>query len=531
MSYLILARKYRPQNFEEVIGQEQVTRTLSNAIAKNKIASAYLFAGPRGVGKTSMARILAKALDCEKGPTATPCNECEICKEITAGNNPDVLEIDGASNRGIEQIRELRENAKFIPVKSRFKIYIIDEVHMLTTEAFNALLKILEEPPTHIKFIFATTQPDKVISTIVSRCQHFEFKPIKTSDMLLHLQEIAKKEEIKVEEDALRRIAVFSEGSLRDALSILDQLVSFSEKNVITISEVNDLLGLVDKETYFKVVETIIHNDPPSLFAITNRLTSEGKNLLSFFDGFLKYFRDILLLKESHSFSSLLEINNETREILQEQSKNFSSEELFRIVEKISLFKERIRREESASVISEVFLLSLIKDFSKKTSPKKEDKIIAGITAPEEKKEKVEPKEEIKSEVKEPEKSYSLDDEEINKSLPSVLTEINGRKTGLKTSLQQGKIKDVKDNSITIEFKKGMTFQKETVERNRKFLADLLREKFGRNFIIKTAYTDKEENIESPAISSRRELTMEEEKKVKEILELFNGKIVSRKEE
>ena len=527
MAYLVLARKYRPQNFEEVIGQEQITRTLSNAIAKNKIASAYLFAGPRGVGKTSMARILAKALDCEKGPTATPCNQCKICKEITAGNNPDVLEIDGASNRGIDQIRELRENAKFTPTKSRFKIYIIDEVHMLTTEAFNALLKTLEEPPAHVKFIFATTQPDKVISTIISRCQHFDFKPIKVSDILTHLKNIAGKEKIKAEEDALRKIAVFADGSLRDSLSILDQIVSFTEENTITIRQVNDLLGLVNEETYFKVVETIINNDPASLFVITDRLTSEGKNLSSFFGGLLKYFRNILLLKVSYALSSLINEDNELKQVLKDQGKNFSSEELFRIIEKISLFKERIRREESASVVSEVFLLSLINDFSKKTPQKKEDKTIEDRSAAEEKKEKII----LKEEVKEPETSYPINDEEINKSWPSVLEEIKGKKTGLKVCLQQGKIKDVKENSITIEFEKGMSFQKETVERNRKFLADLLKKRFARNFIIKTVYGDKKENTDSPEMAPRRKPTMEEEKKVEEILELFGGKIVSRKEE
>jgi len=523
MSYLVLARKYRPQNFEEVIGQEQISRTLSNAIAKNKIASAYLFAGPRGVGKTSMARILAKALDCEKGPTATPCNQCEICKEITAGNSPDVLEIDGASNRGIDQIRELRENVKFTPTKSRFKIYIIDEVHMLTTEAFNALLKTLEEPPAHIKFIFATTQPDKVISTIISRCQHFDFKPIKVSDILIHLKNITGKEKIKAEENALRKIAVFADGSLRDSLSILDQLVSFTEENIITIRQVNDLLGLVDKEIYFKVVETIINNDPSSLFVITDRLTSEGKNLSSFFGGLLKYFRNILLLKESYTLSSLINEDNESKQILKDQGKNFSSEELFRIIEKISLFKERIRREESASVVSEVFLLSLINDFSKKTPQKKEEKLhphLPPLSHPPDGSPSSRGRNEeggnstLKQEIKKPESSYPINGEEINKSWPSVLSEIKGKKTGLKVCLQQGKIKDVKDNSITIEFEKGMHFQKETVERNRKFLAELLRKRFARNFIIKTVYGDKKENTDSPEIPPRRKLTMEEEKKV-----------------
>ena len=226
--YVILARKYRPQNFEEVIGQEHITRTLARAITSGRIASAYLFAGQRGVGKTSLARILAKALNCEKGPTPNPCNQCDSCKEITAGNNIDVLEIDGASNRGIDQIRDLRENVKFIPSKSRFKIYIIDEVHMLTTEAFNALLKTLEEPPAHIKFIFATTQPERIIPTILSRCQRFDFKPIKTAEILVRLKNISERENVKAEEEALKKVALFSSGSLRDAISTLDQLISFS---------------------------------------------------------------------------------------------------------------------------------------------------------------------------------------------------------------------------------------------------------------------------------------------------------------
>ena len=515
MAYLVLARKYRPQNFEEVIGQEHITRTLSNGITTKRIASAYLFAGPRGVGKTSMARILAKALNCEKGPTANPCNTCELCKEITAANSNDVLEIDGASNRGIDQIRELRENVKFIPTKSRYKIYIIDEVHMLTTEAFNALLKTLEEPPTHIKFIFATTQPERVIPTILSRCQHFDFRAIKTIDILTQLKNIAEREGIRAEEEALRRMAVFSAGSLRDALSILDQLVSFTDKTKIDASEVNSLLGLVEEEVFFKVVETIVNNDPPSLFAIINGLTTEGKSWVCFFGGLLGHFRDMLLIKESSSLSSFLNVNADSQRVLKDQGKNFSSEELFQIIERISLFKQRVEREESASIVSEVFLLSLIRDFSKKTplTEKKEEK-------------NFELKKSDKPKIKESETSYQKE-QEMKEVWPLILEEIKEKKRPLEACLQEGRIKKVKDSSITIEFRKELRFHKEMVEKNRKIIEEILKRRFARNFIIEVTYGDREENVDLSKQPQRRELTIEEEKKIKKILELFGGKIVS----
>ncbi|NLA42195.1 MAG: DNA polymerase III subunit gamma/tau, partial [Smithella sp.] len=226
MEYQVLARKFRPQTFEEVKGQEPVVRTLVNAIAQGRIGHAFLFAGPRGVGKTSVARILAKSLNCEKGPTATPCNKCPNCKEITDGRSMDVREIDGASNRGIDEIRELRENVKFAPAASKYKVYIIDEVHMLTREAFNALLKTLEEPPGHVIFIFATTENHKVPATILSRCQCYDFRRISLSQIAANLGGVAAKENIAISATALSWIAEAGDGSMRDAQSIFDQIIS-----------------------------------------------------------------------------------------------------------------------------------------------------------------------------------------------------------------------------------------------------------------------------------------------------------------
>src|SRR3989338_802344 len=243
MSYQIFARKFRPQTFEDVVGQEPITTTLKNAITKKRIAQSFLFTGSRGVGKTSTARILAKALNCDKGPAPAPCNKCSVCEEITLGNSLDVLEIDGASNRGIDEIRSLRENVKFKPARTRYKIYIIDEVHMLTGEAFNALLKTLEEPPEHVKFIFATTEPHKVPLTILSRCQRFNFKRIATDDIHAKPKESAKEEKLKIEKNALFLIAKASEGALRDAESLLDQLASFAEGKIAE-KDVLLMLGL-----------------------------------------------------------------------------------------------------------------------------------------------------------------------------------------------------------------------------------------------------------------------------------------------
>ena len=248
MSYQVFARKYRPQTFDDLVGQEHVTRTLKNAVEQNRLAHAYLFVGPRGIGKTSVARILAKALNCIHGPTITPCGVCDSCREITGGNSLDVLEIDGASNNGVEQVRELRDNVRYAPAKGKYKIYIIDEVHMLTSQAFNALLKTLEEPPEHVKFIFATTEPQKVLPTILSRCQRFDLHRIPARLIAQHLQLIAQKEKVKLDPAAAWAIARGAEGGMRDAESMLDQLVAFCGETIAE-SDVLNVFGFTSEQT------------------------------------------------------------------------------------------------------------------------------------------------------------------------------------------------------------------------------------------------------------------------------------------
>lgn len=296
VSYQVFARKYRPQTFEEVVGQEHVTRTLRNAIEQNRLAHAYLFVGPRGIGKTSTARILAKALNCEKGPTITPCGVCDNCREITQGNSLDVVEIDGASNNSVEDVRNLRDNVKFAPARGTFRIYIIDEVHMLSSQAFNALLKTLEEPPEHVKFIFATTEPQKVLATILSRCQRFDLRRIPARLIADHLLTIAGKESIDLAEPAAAAIAKAAEGGLRDAESMLDQLVAFCG-DTIQEQDVLDVFGLTGMETTGRLAAALVEARTDEALRIIEAQQEEGKDLTRLLSDLIGFFRNLLLFQ------------------------------------------------------------------------------------------------------------------------------------------------------------------------------------------------------------------------------------------
>lgn len=296
MSYVVLARKWRPQHFEEVVGQGHVARTLKNSIMQDRVAHAYLFTGARGVGKTSTARILAKALNCHKGPTATPCYECPSCTEISAGQSVDVFEIDGASNRGINEIRELREGARYAPSRDRYKIYIIDEVHMLTTEAFNALLKTLEEPPGHVKFVFATTEPQKIPVTILSRCQRFDFKRITQQDIVEHLTDLCQKEGIQAEKAALQLLARQAAGGMRDALSLLDQVISFAG-NQITEEQVIQILGVANRRHLFELSHAILSRDAERALVTLDDVHRYGYDLHQFASELVNHMRDLMVAR------------------------------------------------------------------------------------------------------------------------------------------------------------------------------------------------------------------------------------------
>lgn len=337
MSYLVLARKYRPQTFNDVIGQEHVTRTLTNSILAGRVAHGVLFSGPRGTGKTTVARILAKAMNCINGPTPAPCNICRSCTEITIGNSVDVLEIDGASNNGVENVRDLRDNVKYKPAYSSYKIYIIDEVHMLSTPAFNALLKTLEEPPPHVMFIFATTEPHKIPVTILSRCQRHDFKRISLDSIVSHMALVCEKEGVNIVSESLFLIARAAGGSMRDALSLLDLVISCSE-GPVTSESISDILGIVDRRAIFMISEAILSSDFPVLLDLLEDLYNNGHNIKELYYDIVEHFRNLLVIKMVKKADKLVSLPSHEIVMMSEQVKKISATTLNQIFD--VLYKE-----------------------------------------------------------------------------------------------------------------------------------------------------------------------------------------------
>jgi len=359
MSYQVIARKYRPQRFEDVIGQEHVTQTLSRAIEQKRIAHAYLFCGPRGTGKTTIARIFAKCLNCTGGPKVDFDEKDPRCQEIAEGRSLDVFEIDGASNNGVEQVRELRETCKYAPASSRFKIYIIDEVHMLSTAAFNALLKTLEEPPEHVKFMFATTDPEKVLPTILSRCQRFDLRRIPAALIGKHLASIAKLEKVQIDAPALYAIARGAEGAMRDAESTLDQLISFCGDK-IEEPDVLSMFGLTAQSQLIELSRAVLAGEVESALRQLNELANHGKDLGRLLSDLLNHFRNLLIFQVSRGGLQMLEVSEGEAKSLAEQSKMASTEGLTRILEVFSETEMRLRDAASKKILIEVALLKAI---------------------------------------------------------------------------------------------------------------------------------------------------------------------------
>jgi DNA polymerase-3 subunit gamma/tau len=359
MSYQVIARKYRPQRFADVVGQEHVTETLANAIKLKRIAHAYLFCGPRGTGKTTIARIFAKCLNCTGGPKVDFDDNDFHVQEITEGRSLDVLEIDGASNNGVEQVRELRETCKYSPANSQFKIYIIDEVHMLSTAAFNALLKTLEEPPAHVKFMFATTDPEKVLPTILSRCQRFDLRRIPSALITKHLTEIAKKEKVKIDEAALHAIARGADGGMRDAESTLDQLISFCGDK-IEEADVLSMFGLAAESQILNLSKAVLAGEIQTALSELNQLAQGGKDLGRLLSDLLNHFRNLLIYQISRGDLNLLEVSEAEIAALKEQSSAASSEILMRILDTFAWAELNLRDAASKRIFLEVALLKAI---------------------------------------------------------------------------------------------------------------------------------------------------------------------------
>jgi DNA polymerase-3 subunit gamma/tau len=542
MSYLVFARKWRPKNFDEIIGQEHIAGTLKNAISLNRVAHAYLFSGPRGIGKTSTARILAKALNCEQGPTTSPCNVCSSCREISAGSSLDVMEIDGASNRGIEQIRQLRENVKFSPAKGRFKIYIIDEVHQITTDGFNALLKTLEEPPAHVKFIFATTQAYKVLPTILSRCQRFDFKPLSGSSISGKLKKIIKKEKLDVAEDALLYIARSAAGSMRDAESILDQLSAFRQGKV-KLETVTQMLGTVDLELIEQISQKIIAHDTEAALTLVEKVINEGKDLLQFLAALIEYFRHILVAKISaKGAGQLIDLPADFLQRIFDQAKDINLEEVFYIINVLVRAQGNLRRTLSARVAVELAVvrvsqrenLSSLEQILKRLDSLEQDPPGSNPARshptrsnpghkhgsnPGHKHAEQEPQQEPLN---------NSAPEELSHSWPDFLQAIREEKMFLASSLEFARLAGLEDKVLTIAFPKKYNFYKENLERaeNKKFIETKAKDAFGRgiavNFILdKETPDDSKQKTSGPTAQESAA-----EPIIQSALKIFQGRII-----
>ncbi|TCP52647.1 DNA polymerase-3 subunit gamma/tau [Tumebacillus sp. BK434] len=357
MAYIALYREWRPQLFRDIVGQEHVTRTLQNAIRQHRFAHAYLFNGPRGTGKTSAAKILSKAINCEQGPAEEPCNECHACKGITKGTIMDVMEIDAASNRGVDEIRDLRDKVKFAPTEVRYKVYIVDEVHMLTTEAFNALLKTLEEPPPHVMFILATTEPHKLPATIISRCQRFDFRRIMGRPIVDHLRSIAEQKSVEVEEEAYWMVARAAEGGMRDALSIFDQLISFGGDKV-RASDIISMVGAIGTDVLARLAEGVAEHDAPKALGIIGELMDKGKDVGQLLHDIVTYFRDLLMYKTVPHLEEVRDRANYDRDFAEVAGK-FEIPLLIQLIEQMTQVQNELKWQSQGRLLLEMLVVRL----------------------------------------------------------------------------------------------------------------------------------------------------------------------------
>lgn len=550
MSYVVFARKYRPQTFDDIAGQDHITTTLRNAISQDKVAHAYLFAGPRGVGKTTTARIFAKSLNCEKGPTAKPCNACASCKEITQGTSLDILEIDGASNRGIDEIRALRENVKFSPSRGAFKVYIIDEVHMLTPEAFNALLKTLEEPPPHVKFIFATTQAHKVPATILSRCQRFDFRRIRIKDILKNLKTISSEERLDVKDEALNLIAKYSDGSMRDAQVILDQIASYSQ-GVVAVDDVTKMLGMVEPEILFGLSKAIHEKDALAALDIIDRLVSEGKDVFYVVLALIEHFRNLSVIKISKDSASLIEAGPEKLKRYEEESGNFTIEEILYIIYTLSNTLDFIRKSSISKIPFEAALIKLtlktsiasLNELMDRIAALEKDSCKADVMPPIQ--EKALPVTTAAAkEVKKSETPASADLEEVLSSWASVINHIKTKKMSIASYLQEGYPIALEANVLLIGFSKEFQFHKDVLDSpdNRDLIEEAIKVILKIEPKVSLVLTEpaniegrnngKEDYPEKDASYDTGEKDAEEKKAldpiVKSALEIFGGEIAAR---
>lgn len=504
MSYLVFARKWRPQDFDEIVGQEHIATTLKNAINLNRVAQAYLFTGPRGVGKTSTARILAKALNCEKGPSPSPCNKCANCLETTGANSLDVIEIDGASNRGIDEIRTLRENAKLSPMRGRFKIYIIDEVHQITDAAFNALLKTLEEPPPHVKFIFATTRPNKIPATILSRCQRFDFRRVPIGDIVKKLKEICKSEKIDAGENVLFEIAKASDGSLRDAESILDQLNSFCDRS-IQIADLTKVLGVIEDELFLSLADFVAKKDITAILKMIDGLVNDGRDLSQFLGKFVEHIRDLAVLKINKNLKSALALSDEMLTKFSAQAEIFTLEDLIYMFYLLVNTYEAARKTGLMRFSMEFAFIKLVKrqDFMPI------DKLLERIDNP------------VHSNPAPGSGSMETD-------WPNVIHMLGAKKASLASFLMEGEPAQLEGGILKVNFPKMHTFHKEILEEpeSKKLIEGVCKTVFGAPVKIEFKLVENFQRKNNFKFINHEEEKKEPDPLLKDAMDVFNGSVI-----
>ncbi|NOZ70269.1 MAG: DNA polymerase III subunit gamma/tau [Deferribacteres bacterium] len=512
MSYIVLARKWRPRGFDDLVGQESVARTLRNALASEKVAHAYLFSGPRGVGKTSSARILAKALNCEQAAGSDPCGECTSCRAITDGASVDVFEIDGASNNSVEAVRELRETVKYAPSGGRYKIYIIDEVHMLSTSAFNALLKTLEEPPPHVVFIFATTEPKKIPSTILSRCQHYSFRRITRAMIREQLKKITAAEKINITEGALQMISKAADGSMRDALTLLDQACSFTDD--ITEKELQGLLGLPETEIITSLSKNILTGNIPDTLSLIKELTDRGSDLRQLTRELVEYFRNIAVVKVTRNPEELLEFSTEEVQGLRELASDAGIEELTLLLSELLRLEGEVRSAVNPRYTLELGLLrmSFVKGM---TSIGSILQMLGDSGAPGEKKTEVR-----EQQPEPPARPHIRDKEGIWKQL---LERLDTEDHLLACKLMEAAPLELTASELAIGFNGGMTVLADFIKGKASVINPLLQEISGRSLRLKILSLPGEK-----AEKDNKKIKEEvfSEPLVREALKIFSGSLI-----
>lgn len=566
MAFLSLYRKYRPHNFEDLVGQQHVVKTLKNALEYNRIAHAYLFAGPRGTGKTSTAKIYAQALNCVEGPTATPCGECENCKKIQSGRSIDVIEIDAASNRGIDEIRDLREKVKFYPGEGKYKVYIIDEVHMLTTGAFNALLKTLEEPPGNVVFILATTEPHKVIDTILSRCQRFDFTLLSNNDIRQRLVYICKAEDVTYDQKSLNLIASASKGGLRDAISLLDQAISYTN-NELSGTEVQEMLGKVDITVLNTIFKYIVEQDTAKALKIVNEIIDSGKGISIFVSDMIGHLRKVMLYKECGSDSNILNLTDDMMNRIKDVAGLVQTVQMVRYLEILTGIEKKLTYADQPRIILELGLIKMattetdtslegltmrVADLEYNLKQIEKDGIkVNQITGEAKSKERIKDKADRKDSDKtsektfketghegekaninkkeNKEKSFTLDD--IMKAWPVILREVKEENISVQALLVEGKPVSVEGNAVIIQFPSDKNFHKKGAERESGLIQKNISKVIGQNCQLQFQIEDSEGNH-----SKKKDKTVNEDnsgKKSKDhddivdkVVKAFNGQVI-----